>query len=153
MPSAKCGFKDVPGGAPASELLVSIGPTLLVDIGFDPDYKPPPNPNVPVPGIKGIHALVDTGATESCIDSMLATQLALPIVDKRVVSGVSGPQEVNIHLAQVHVPSLPFTIYGTFAGVHLAAGGQPHKALIGRTFLSRFVMVYNGPTGDVTLSS
>jgi predicted aspartyl protease len=153
MATAKCGFNDIPGGAPASELLVSIGPTLLVDIGFDANFRPPPDPNIPIPGIKGIHALVDTGATESCIDSMLATQLALPIVDKRVVSGVGGPQEVNIHLAQVHIPSLNFTIYGNFAAVHLAAGGQPHKALIGRTFLSRFTMVYDGKTGDVALSS
>ncbi|MBI3491026.1 MAG: retroviral-like aspartic protease family protein [Acidobacteria bacterium] len=134
-------------------MLVTYGPTLLVDIGFDPNYQPPPHPNLPVPGIKGIHALVDTGATESCIDSMLATQLGLPVVDKRVVAGVSGPQDVNIHLAQVHIPSLLFTIYGTFAAVHLAAGGQPHRALIGRTFLSRFTMVYNGQTGDVTISS
>jgi len=152
MAATECGFLDVPGGAPASELLVSYGPTLLVDIGFDPNFQPPPNPNVPVAGITGIHALVDTGATESCIDSLLATQLNLPIVDRRMISGVHGQQEINMHLAQVHIPSLGFTIYGAFAGVHLTAGGQPHRALIGRTFLQRFTMTYNGPTGAVTLS-
>jgi hypothetical protein len=30
----------VPGGSPGSELLVSLGPTLLVDIGFDASYNP-----------------------------------------------------------------------------------------------------------------
>ena len=153
MAIAKCGFENVPGGAAASDLLVSYGPTLLVNIGFDPNYQPPPHPNIPVAGITGTHALVDTGASESCIDSMLATQLNLPIVDRRMVSGVSGPQEVNMHLSQVYIPSLSFTIYGMFAGVHLTAGGQPHKALIGRTFLQRFTMTYNGLTGDVTISS
>ena len=58
-----------------------------------------------------------------------------------------------MHLAQVRIPSLGFTIYGAFAGVHLAAGGQPHKALIGRTFLRAFTMVYKGGTGTVTISS
>jgi predicted aspartyl protease len=153
MAIAKCGFSSVPGGAPASELLVSYGPTLLVNIGFDPNYQPPPHPNIPVAGITGIHALVDTGATESCIDSMLASQLNLPVVDRRTVSGVSGPQEVNMHLAQVYIPPLSFTIYGMFAGVHLAAGGLVHRALIGRSFLQRFTMTYNGLTGDVTIES
>jgi hypothetical protein len=53
------------------------------------------------------------------------------------------------------VPTLNVTIYGAFAGVHLAAGGQLHQALIGRTFLSSFsfTMVYEGATGTVTISS
>jgi predicted aspartyl protease len=108
---------------------------------------------IPIAGIKGVQALVDTGATESCIDSQLALNLNLPIVDRRKISGTYGPHEVNIHLAQVHVPSLNFTVYGAFAGVHLAAGGQPHKALIGRTFLRHYTMIYEGRTGNVTLSS
>lgn len=150
MPETKCGFESVPGGASGADLLVAYGPTLLVDIGFDPAYK---QVGVPVPGLRGIGALVDTGAGESCIDSLLAAQLNLPIVDRRTVAGVHGSQEVNMHLAQVHVPSLNFTVYGAFAGVALAAGGQFHKALIGRTFLQHYTMVYEGRTGAVKLSS
>jgi hypothetical protein len=96
--------------------------------------------------------LVDTGAGESCIDNLLAGQLNLPIVDRRPISGVHGAHIVNMYLAQIHVPSLAFTIYGAFAGVDLAAGGQVHKALIGRTFLQNFTMVYEGLTGSVKLS-
>ena len=59
----------------------------------------------------------------------------------------------NVYLAQVHVPSLNFTMYGAFAGVELAAGGQVHGALIGRTFLQHFTMIYEGRTGTVTLSN
>jgi hypothetical protein len=152
--TTKCGFDDIPGGATGKEMLVGYGPTLIVDIGFDPKYKPTSQPPVvPVAGLKGLHALVDTGATESCIDSLLAAQLGLPIVDKRKISGVGGGHDVNIHLAQVHVPTLGFTIHGLFAGVHLQAGGQVHYALIGRTFLQAFTMVYEGKTGTVTLSS
>jgi len=151
MTQTKCGFDSIPGGASGSELLAAYGPTLAVDIGFDSNYAP--GPVVPVPGIKGISALVDTGASESCIDNLLAAQLNLPIVDRRPISGVHGTQMANMYLAQVHVPSLNFTIYGAFAGVDLVAGGQPHSALIGRTFLQRFTMVYEGATGTVTLSS
>jgi hypothetical protein len=133
--------------------LTTYGPTLLVDIGFDPDWKAGVPVIIPVAGMKGIHALVDTGAWECCIDSLLATQINLPIVDRRMISGVHGGQEVNMHLAQVHVPSLNFTVYGVFAGVHLQAGGQIHRALIGRTFLRHYKMVYEGLTGLVTLES
>jgi hypothetical protein len=152
MPKARCGFDGQPNGPSGQDLLTTWGPTLLVDIGFDPTYKPGPGSKRPVAGITGVDALVDTGAGESCIDSLLAAQLKLPIVDRRKVSGAHGSQEVNMHLAQVWVPSLNFIVYGAFAGVHLAAGGQPHKALIGRTFLQNFTMVYEGRTGTVTLS-
>jgi hypothetical protein len=111
-------------------MLAAWGPTLLVDIGFDPNYKSESPFVVPKAGISGIHALVDTGAGESCIDSLLAGQLNLPIVDRRPISGVHGTLLVNMYLAQIHVPSLLFTIHGAFAGVELAAGGQVHKALI-----------------------
>ena len=146
-----CGFNDIPGGASGQIQLVAWGPTLLVDIGFDASFNAAV-PSVPVAGVKGMQALVDTGAGESCIDSQLAGQLNLPIVDKRPISGVHGSHLVNVYLAQIHVPSLNFTIHGAFAGVDLAAGGQVHKALIGRTFLQNFTMVYEGLTGTVKLS-
>jgi hypothetical protein len=153
MASVKCGFNDVQGGATGAELLSVYGPTLLVDIGFDANWSHAAPTTVPVPGISGIHALVDTGASESCIDSLLAGQLNLPIVDKRMIGGISGAQEVNMYFAQVHIATLGYTIYGLFAGVHLAAAGQAHKALIGRTFLRNFTMVYEGRSGNVTISS
>jgi hypothetical protein len=122
-----------------------------VHIGFDPTYDPQ-NP-VGLPKLPGnqMAALVDTGAIESCIDTALAMSLNLPVIDRRLISGVHGAREVNVHLAHVHVPTLNFTIYGPFAAVDLQAGGQPHHALIGRTFLQNFTMVYEGRTGTVTI--
>ena len=151
MSTTRCGFDSTPGGAAGAQKLTSYGPTLSVDIGFDSDYGPSSR-TLPVPGITGVAALVDTGAGVSCIDSILAAQLNLPIVDRRRISGVHGAEKVNMHLAQIHVPSLNFTIYGAFAGVHLKTGGQIHQALIGRTFLQNFTMVYEGLTGTVTIS-
>lgn len=150
MSQADCGFIDKPKISGAN-LLVFLGPTLKVDIGFDPNFKIV-NPNMPpVLGIKGISALVDTGAGESCIDNLLASQLKLPIVDRRTISGVHGSNETNMYLAQIYVPELKITIYGSFAGVDLRAGGQVHSALIGRTFLQNFTMTYEGKTGSVTI--
>ena len=154
MPTTKCGFTSILGGATGAELLTAHGPTLRVDIGFDPDYIDPLSQSTSPPklGINSVGALVDTGASESCIDSGLAAQLNLPIVDRRYIAGAHGAEKVNMHLAHIHVPSLRFTIYGTFAGVHLQAGGMIHQALIGRTFLRNVTMVYEGLTGTVSIS-
>jgi len=149
MLTANCGFDD-PKIGPG--LLVQLGPSIWVSIGFDAGYNPTSN-SPPLPGISNVEALIDTGADESCIDARLAAQLKLPIVDQRLVCGVTAIKSVNMHLAQIHVPTLKFTQYGMFAGVDLATSGQRHQALIGRTFLRHFKMVYEGNTGIVTISS
>ena len=146
MARTECGFADAP------HLLARFGPTLLAHIGFDASYNsagtdPPELPEIAFP------ALVDTGAQENCIDAALALELALPVVDRTTIAGVDGAIEVNRHLAQVYIPELDWTVYGTFMGVHLAAGGSPHTALIGRTFLEDFTLIYDGRTGRVTLEN
>ena len=147
----KCGFDAVPGGASGEQLLAHFGPTLIVDIGFDQNYDPKIL-TVPNLGLRGQQALVDTGASECCIDALVATQLGLPPVDQRPISGVHGQRLVTFYLAQIYIPTLAFTMYGAFAGVDLLAGGQVHAALIGRSFLRVFTMIYEGTTGTVTLS-
>lgn len=152
MATAECGFGDVPGGASGASLLTFYGPTLRVNVGFDGKWTPH-SQEVPLPAVSNIAALVDTGASASCIDNILASQLNLPIVDRSHIAGAGGKHMTNIYLAQVHVPSLNFTIHGAFAGVDLKAGGQEHQGLIGRTFLQHFTMTYQGKTGAVVLSS
>ena len=149
MKSIHCGFNSR-AGADGSSLLIQFGPTMMVDIGFDPAYvmSDAAPPNLPM---KGVHALVDTGATDSCVDTSVAMQLNLPIFDQRKVSGVNGEMDVNMHLAHIHIPGLPHTLYGAFAGVNLLAGGQPHAVLIGRTFLRHFKLYYDGETGSVVI--
>ena len=137
MPTTRCGFDDGPTLTGRAALTLH-GPTLDVEIGFEK-------------GGPLYYALVDTGAAESCIDSALAIQLGLPVIDQRPRLGASGKFLANIHLARIHIPTLNWTIIGRFAGVDLV--GQPSRALIGRTFLQYFTMVYEGRTGTVTLSN
>ena len=110
MAQTKCEFESVSGEASGCDLLAAYGPTLLVHIGFDPNYRPTVPNVLPVPGLTGIHALVEPNAAESCIDSLLASQLNLPIAERRLLSGVHGSHTANRHLAQVYIPSLNFTI-------------------------------------------
>lgn len=151
MPTARCGFDDLPAlGLSGREFLISSGPTLPVFIGFDAAYE---QTKIGLPAIPQdpLNALVDTGATESCIDVTVADRLQLPKINRRKIGGVGGAHEVDFFLAHVHIPHVQLTLHGAFAGVQLVAGGQSHFALLGRTFLQRFTMTYEGKTGTVTL--
>lgn len=151
MAQVDCGFKD-DGGHLASGLLVEIGPTLKVDLGFDATYNPDHPRRLAILPMQDAQALIDTGATYSCIDADLAMQLELPIVDQQRYGGIGGEVELNIHLAQIRARSLNFTLHGRFAAVKLAAGGQRHTVLIGRDFLRHFQMHYDGLSGSVILT-
>ena len=152
MPTASCGFVDH-ADTPGRDWLAIYGPTLEVEIGFDPLFRAETVSKRPDIPSKRWRALVDTGASTSCIDSALAAELGLPLSGRDNVAGVGGISSVDRHLAQIHIPSLNWTIYGEFSGAYLSAGGQPHQALIGRSFLAHFRMTYEGRTGEVILSN
>jgi len=126
-----CGFS----GLGASDELMEHGPRISVDIGFDPAWR---LGLIPAPKKRNVPALIDTGALESFIDCDLATELDLPICDRRAISGTIGSHEVDVYMAQVFVPAFEFTVYGQFAGVYLLRGGLNFRVLMGRTFLKYF---------------
>ena len=144
MPTVNCGIEGNPNG------LILHGPTISVNIGFDPAFRPGVGQH-PDLVRADMPALVDTGAAITCIDSSLARELALPVINQRSVSGAHGRATLNMHLAQVYIPSLDIVVYGEFAGAHLTAGGLRHFALIGRNILRRLKMTYDGTTGSVSL--
>ena len=65
---------------------------------------------------------------------------------------MGGTQLFNIYLGYIRIPTLNFVQYGKFMGVHLAAGNQPYRALVGRTVLRDMILVYNGRDGSVNLA-
>lgn len=95
-------------------------------------------------------ALIDTGASISCIDEGLALTLGLLVVDQRTVHGVAGPQIHNVYLLHCTVPALGMVVLGGFVGVTLGANTG---AIIGRDFLARTIFIYDGPGGQITVCS
>jgi predicted aspartyl protease len=148
MPIADAGFEG-DGTTSGSNLLLVRGPTILVTVGLHPEHSPD---GTVIPG-KSVLALIDTGATLTCIDEALAQELKLPVIDKQTCSGIDGTCELDVYAAQVTAPSLGgISQYGRFGGVKLTQGGQMHQILIGRTFLQHVIMIYDGRTGSVRLS-
>lgn len=150
MPTVNCGFSDRPGRT-GQQALASEGPTLLVEIGFDPNFRLGSRERPDIPDDL-LPALVDTGAAASCIDADLADELGLAVAEQGQIAGVGGLSITDIYVAQIYVPVLDVPIYGRFAGARLQAGGQPYYALIGRDFLQNYTLVYRGRSGSVTLS-
>lgn len=152
---ADCGFQDE-GRASGRQLLVYFGPTLEVRVGFDMQFwsaqsanqegtVQPILPPIPFP------ALVDTGATESCIDDQLAETLELPVVDEVQVGGVGGAHQAQVYLAQIYIPALEIGYSGRVIGARLSDGDLMHRVLIGRNFLQHLKLAYDGPSGSVTI--
>jgi Aspartyl protease len=122
MPIVECGFpsglsipaQPATASSPATpaitlngpDALAHRGPTILIDIGFDPalfgrSLPSIPGASTPPAAITAVQvpALLDTGASESSIDEQLAQQLQLPLIDKQTSVGISGPVVLNVYLA------------------------------------------------------
>lgn len=128
------------------------GPCVQVTIGLAQSIaeqllqqgKPVPQP------ISGL-ALIDTGATSTCIDDEAAQKLQLPVtnvVNVASASHSSTPQ--NVYPIQVQITGLPISIESGAVGAALAP--QKLLALIGRDVLQHCTLFYNGITGQITLS-
>ena len=148
MPSAQAGFKAGRAGATTADLLVQLGPTLLVDIGMKSRSAAGETPDLPK---KGIKALIDTGAGGDCIDDDLARSLGLPITDEGEISGIGGRHSAYIYTARIYVPNLDRLLFQPFTGVKLQQGDQWHGVILGRSFLRQYRLIYNGADGSVSL--
>jgi predicted aspartyl protease len=137
------------GSPQPHQQLVYYGACLSVNLGFDPSWNPE-RKAPPLAGISDLEALIDTGAEESCIDSALAAQLNLPLIDKRPIVGV-GQMDADVHLAQVFIRAMKYTIRGHFAAVPLQENGHRQRVLLGRTFLRDCLLVYDGRSAKVTI--
>jgi hypothetical protein len=146
---AQAGFKSGKDGATPGDLLERLGPTLLVDIGLKSRSIAGDQPDLP---LKGVRALIDTGAGGDCIDDELARSLGLPMTDEGEISGIGGRQHAFIYTARIFVPQLNRLLFQPFTGVKLQEGQQWHRVILGRTFLRPFSMRYDGPTGVVDIS-
>lgn len=112
----------------------------------------------PVPGLVAIRALVDTGASSTCIDPSVLTKLQLtPTGKTHMITPSTG---ATPHLADQYDVSLaifgnanePPLVLPTLAVTATALQHQGIDGLIGRDILTMCLLTYNGSMGQFTLA-
>jgi predicted aspartyl protease len=89
--------------------------------------------------------LIDTGASEVCIDYRIAEELALRVIDQKEVGIVGATVLATIYLGVLEIPELnfsePMRLYS------LKVRRPTHDVLIGRSILRGFIVTFDGPNG------
>jgi predicted aspartyl protease len=98
--------------------------------------------------------LIDTGASQTCVDLDVIRSLGLEPVDE---IALSTPSQVDVPTSlfavSISFPQTTIQLYASsieVAGVILAPQGI--IALLGRDFLRGTLFIYNGPGGFFTIS-
>lgn len=95
-------------------------------------------------------ALIDTGASNTCVDEQTAKDLGLPIIDVANMQSASHEKHsCNVYPVQIITPIVTLNAPRPM-GAALASQGL--LVLIGRDVLQNCNLFYNGPAGQFTLS-
>ena len=117
------------------------------------DQKPVPSPATGV-------AIIDTGATYTAVDESVLQRLGLAPVGPIASGTANGPVVHQIYPARLLIPTLPGydpqvqQVVGVNLAGQFVATRPPQKivALIGRNLLANWLMVWNGPAGEWSVS-
>jgi predicted aspartyl protease len=107
---------------------------------------------IPVPQPIAGSALIDTGASATCVDDAVAQSLGLPVIDVVQVASASHAATLqNVYPVLIELIGTGITINADrVIGAPLAA--QDLLLLIGRDVLEHCTLHYNGIAGEITLS-
>jgi len=136
--------------APAAALQLR-GPILQVSITIEQNAgKGLVAQGKTLPTPKSGLALIDTGASNTCVDEQAAKDLGLPVIDVANMQSASHEKhECNIYPVQIITPIVTLNAPRAM-GAALAPQGL--LVLIGRDVLQNCNPFYNGPMGQFTLS-
>ena len=101
-------------------------------------------------------AIIDTGASQTCVDAETAKGAGWPMIDTARLSSVTHPDhEVPVFAGHLFSTMLQTNIHvARWMGVNLRPNeaALPVVALIGRDLLQQTLFVYNGHDGSFSLA-
>ena len=96
------------------------------------------------------NGLIDTGASDVCIDYRLAEQLGLPEIDVQNVGIVGATVPASVRLGLIEIPRLGFReIMPLYA---FKVRHSTHEVILGRSFLRNYIVTFDGPQGMMIFS-
>ena len=127
------------------------GPVLQVTVTVEQNVgKGLVSRGKPLPAPKAGWALIDTGASNTCIDEQAAQEMGLPIIDVGAMQSATHEKVAcNIYPVLIQTPIVDLNSIRTIGA---ALAGQGLLILIGRDVLQRCNLFYNGLAGQFTLS-
>lgn len=160
MPIFNQSFLD-PNGQPSGPALRTAGATFPIEVQVPSNIADVLNKQgkpIPTP-ITGM-ALIDTGASRTAVHKDPLAQLGLNPVSLTNIGTASGPTQAGIYAVSLWAPTygIGFDITQVVSvdlsgQVIQTQPPQPLLVLLGRDILERFMMVWNGPAGMITLAT
>lgn len=137
---------------PPTEALKGAGPRMEVLLSpLESQVQALAASGVAAPGPVYGWALIDTGATATCVDRSAAEQAGLAIVDSGPMNSATHANEiVPIYAGQLMIRGLCGVNINRAYGAVLETQGL--VALIGRDILAGCQLVYNGNDGSFSLA-
>lgn len=130
------------GRGPCIQVTVSVAQAIAEQLVQQGKVVPEP--------ISGM-ALIDTGASSTCIDQGAAEKLGVPVINVvKMASASHAETDANVYPIAIEIIGPGININATAMGAALAA--QDLLVLIGRDVLQHGMLVYNGVAGSITLS-
>ncbi|OQA61465.1 MAG: hypothetical protein BWY41_00145 [Candidatus Atribacteria bacterium ADurb.Bin276] len=135
------------------QLLEFAGPLLWVEVSVPSAISQVLNSQkqiIPNP-ING-KALIDTGASKTCVDESILKTLNLKPVGENEIATPQGTDKKFEYPVKLEFPGSPIPPleFNSVIGVDLKA--QDIAVLIGRDILCHCILIMNGPAGNFTLS-
>jgi len=112
----------------------------------------------PIPKPQTVRALLDTGASVTCLDSTILTNLNIPPTGTTLMNTPttgSTPATVNVYDVSILIPGAtppPLFLHTIAVAESQLFQSQGFHALIGRDILGACVFHYNGPLNLLTVS-
>jgi len=112
----------------------------------------------PVPDPQSARALLDTGASCTCVDPSVLARLGIPSTGTTLVNSPTtgtSPQTVNVYDVSIWIPGAippPFFLGTVAVAESQLLQSQGFHILLGRDILAYCMVHYSGPLNLVTVS-
>ena len=134
--------------------LIDVGPELVIAVGPSlPERKAAQKLGKKAIEPQPVRALIDTGARRTVITPLAAKRCGLVSVSPTKIFVVGGGEvQGAVYSAQVVFPGTPLASWPVIEIVGANLHHPEIECLIGRDILRRWIMEYDGPSGQLVIS-
>ena len=128
------------------------GPKLPIEIGVPTVLAEfLARSGLPVPAPRSGFALIDTGASITAVDEAVVASLFIQPIGQMKLSTPSRSMPAWLYAARLTCPGTAIPVLDVLDIVGCSLQPQGFIALLGRNFLRKVILLYDGPAGAFTI--